>query len=85
MTFDYESYLYTRTGLKGLKNTIGMAIKHLRLFFKDRMRRKIIPPIDLSEYKVFEKVADAAYLTCHEIKTICKPDLSLNPKLEIHL
>lgn len=84
MTFDYESYRYTRTGLKGLKrNTMGKAIKHLRLFLKDRIRRKIIPPIDLSEYKVFEEVADATYLTSYEIETIYKLDLSLNPKLEI--
>lgn len=83
MTFDYESYRYTRTRLKGLKrNTMGKAIKHLRLFLKDRMRRKIISPIDLSEYKVFEEVADATYLTSYEIETIYKLDLSLNPKLE---
>ena len=73
----------TRTGLKGLKrNTIGKAIKHLRLFLKDRIRRKIIPPIDLNEYKVFEEVADATYRTSYEIETIYKLDLSLNPKLE---
>lgn len=83
MTFDYESYRYTRTGLKGLKrNTMGKAIKHLRLFLKDRIRRKIIPPIDLTEYKVFEEMADATYLTNYEIETIHKLDLSLNPKLE---
>ena len=83
MTFDYESYRYTRTGLKGLKrNTMGKAIKHLRLFLKDRMRRKIISPIDLSEYKVFEEIADATYLSNYEIETIYQLDLSLNPKLE---
>jgi len=83
MTFDYESYRYTRTGLKGLKrNTMGKAIKHLRLFLKDRIRRKIIPSIDLTEYKVFEEVADGTYLTNYEIETINKLDLSLNPKLE---
>lgn len=84
MTFDYESYRYTKTGSKGLKrNTMGKAIKHLRLFLKDRIRRKIIPPIDLTEYKVFEEIADATYLTNYEIEEIYKLDLSLNPKLEI--
>ena len=83
MTFDYESYRYTRTGLKSLKrNTMGKTTKHLRLFLKDRMRRKIIPPIDLSEYKVFEEVDDATYLTSYEIEMIYKLDLSLNPQLE---
>jgi integrase len=84
MTFDYESYRYTKTGAKGLKrNTMGKAIKHLRLFLKDRIRRKIIPPIDLTEYKVFEEIADATYLTNYEVEEIYKLDLSLNPKLEI--
>ena len=46
------------------------------------MRRKIISPIDLSEYKVFEEIADATYLSNYEIETIYQLDLSLNPKLE---
>jgi integrase len=83
MTFDYESYRYTYRVRKGLKrNTTGKAIKNLRLFLKDRIRRKIISPIDLSGYKVFEEIADASYLTIYEIETISKLELSLNPRLE---
>ena len=74
---------YTRTGLKGLeRNTMGKAIKHLRLLLKNWMRRKIISPIDLSEYKAFEEVADATYMSNYEIETIYKLDLLLNTKLE---
>ena len=84
MTFDYVSYRYTKTKIKGLKrNTLGKAIKHLRLFLKDRIRRKIIPPIDLTEYKVVEEIADATYLSMYEIEMIRNLDLSLSPKLEL--
>lgn len=55
----------------------------MRLFLKDRIRRKIIPPIDLTEYKVVEEIADATYLSMYEIETIRKLDLSLNPKLDM--
>jgi hypothetical protein len=84
LTYEYESYRYTSVKKKGIRiNTMGKAIKHLRLFLKDRIRRKIIPDIDLSEYKVMEEIADATFLDMYEIETIYKLDLSLNPKLEI--
>ncbi len=84
MTFDYVSYRYTKTKIKGLKrNTLDKAVKHLRMFLKDRIRRKIIPPIDLTEYKVVEEIADATYLSMYEIEMIRNLDLSLNPKLEM--
>ena len=35
--------------IRGLKrNSVGMSIKQLRIFLRDRMRRKIIPAIDLA-------------------------------------
>ncbi|RYE56026.1 MAG: site-specific integrase [Sphingobacteriales bacterium] len=84
LTYDYESYRYKRNPGKGLKiNTIGKAIKHLKLFLKDRMKRKIIPEIDLSDYKVIEELADATYLDTEEIETIYKMDLSQDPKLDV--
>jgi len=84
MTYEYESYRYIHLKKKGIKiNTMGKVIKHLRLFLKDRIRRKIIPEIDLSEYKVMEEIADATFLDMYEIETIFKLDLSLSPKLDI--
>ena len=39
--------------IKGLKvNSVGKIIKHLKSFLKDRMRKKIIPFMDLGVYKV---------------------------------
>ncbi len=39
-----------KTQLVGLKlNTIVKTVKHFRVFIKDRVKRKIIPAIDLSD------------------------------------
>ncbi len=57
-----------QTGLR--VNTIGKTIKQLRGFLKDRMKRKIIPFIDLTDYKVSEEESDAIYLTYDEIASI---------------
>ena len=47
----------------GLKvNTIGQTIKQFRIFIKDRVRRKIIEPIDLTDFKISEEEVDAIYL-----------------------
>ena len=83
LTYDYISYRYKN--LQGLKvNTIGKTIKHLRLFLNDRMRRKIIPFIDISMFKTMEEQADAIYLTMLEIDKIFEIDLSGNTVLEQH-
>jgi integrase len=69
--------------IKGLRlNTIGKSIKHLRGFIKDRVKRKIIPPIELSEYKSIEEETDSIYLTEKEIEDIRCADLSEQPHLE---
>lgn len=66
-----------KTLLTGLKlNTIGKAIKHLRGFIKDRVKRKIVKPIDLSDFKIPEEESDAIYLTYEEIAKIYQTDLS---------
>jgi integrase len=66
----------------GLKlNTIGKTIKNLRMFIKDRVRRKIIPAIDLTDYKIPEEESDAIYLTYEEIGKIYHLDLSDEPEL----
>lgn len=83
LTYEYRSYRYKdRCGLK--INTIGKAIKHIRIFLNDRMKRKIIPYMDISMFKTMEEQADAIYLNIREIETIFKLDLSDNPILENH-
>jgi hypothetical protein len=54
--------------IKGQKvNSVGKTIKHLKSFLKDRMRKKIIPFMDLGVYKVMEEEVDTAYLTWQEL------------------
>jgi hypothetical protein len=66
----------------GLKvNTIGKTIKQLRLFLRNRMRKKIIPPIDLEDFKIKEEEVDAIYLPWHEINKIYRINLSRFPHL----
>jgi integrase len=62
-------------------NTIGKTINQLRIFIKDRVRRKIIPPLDLSDYKVPSEDSDTIYLTRDEIEKIYYADLSQFPYL----
>jgi hypothetical protein len=69
--------------LKGLKvNSVGKTIKHLKSFLKDRMRKKIIPFMDLSAFKVMEEEVDAVYLSWKELSSIYHLDLSSQPQLE---
>ncbi len=69
--------------IRGLKvNSVGKTIKHLKSFLKDRMRKKIIPFMDLSAYKVMEEEVDAVYLSWQEISLIYHLDFSANDKLE---
>lgn len=63
--------------LLGLKvNTIGQTIKQLRIFIKDRARRKIISPIDLNDFKIPAEETDAIYLTYDEVGKLYQTDLS---------
>lgn len=69
--------------VRGLKtNSVGKTIKHLKSFLKDRMRKKIIPFIDLSSFKVIEEEVDAVYLTWNELSLLYHLDLSDNSNLE---
>jgi len=71
-----------KTLITGLKlNSIGKTIKHFRGFIKDRVKRKIIKPIDLTDFKIPEEESDAIYLTYEEIAKIYQTDLSENPHL----
>jgi site-specific recombinase XerD len=82
LSFDYQQRR-RKDVIKGLKiNTIGKTIKQLRIFLRNRMRKKIIPFIDLSDFKAMEEETDAIYLTENEIRQISTVDLSSNPHLE---
>jgi integrase len=86
---DFLAYDYVQERSKRLKlglkvNTIGKTIKQLRIFLNNRMRRKIIPPIDLDDYKVLTEEVDSIYLNRQEINKIHKVSLSDYPHLETY-
>jgi Phage integrase SAM-like domain/Arm DNA-binding domain len=82
LTYDIVQ-LRRKEVIKGLKvNSVGKTIKHLKSFLKDRMRKRIIPFMDLGAYKVMEEEVDAVYLTWQELSLIYHLDLSSNPNLE---
>jgi len=81
LTFHYEHKRRQEVHY-GLKvNTIGQTIKQFRIFIKDRVRRKIIEPIDLTDFKISEEEVDAIYLSSDEIAKIYRADLSSYPHL----
>lgn len=68
--------------IKGFRiSTVGKTIKQLRIFLRNRIRRKIIPPINLEDYKILDEETDAVYLTWNEIIGIYQTDLSNHPHL----
>jgi hypothetical protein len=81
LTFNYVQPRFKETIIGMKVNTIGKTIKHLKMFIKDRVKRKVIPSIDLTDYKVPEEETDAIYLTYDEIATIYYTDLSAYPYL----
>ncbi|MFZ1528354.1 MAG: phage integrase SAM-like domain-containing protein [Ferruginibacter sp.] len=82
LTYDIVQ-LRRKDVIKGLKiNSVGKTIKHLKSFLKDRMRKKIIPFMDLGAYKVMEEEVDTVYLTWQELSLIYHLDLSKNANLE---
>jgi hypothetical protein len=79
LTFEHV-HMRRKIVLTGIKlKTIGKTIKHLRGFLKDRVKRKIITPIDLTDFKIPEEESDAIYLTHQEIIAIHQTDLSAHP------
>jgi integrase len=69
--------------VKGLKlSSAGKIIKQLRIFLKNRMRKKIISEISLEDFKILDEESDAIYLTSDEISKINTADLSASPFLE---
>lgn len=68
--------------IKGFRtSSIGRTIKQLRIFLRNRMRRKIIPVINLEDFKILDEESDAVYLTRNEITRIYQADLSAHPYL----
>lgn len=69
--------------IRGFKiSTAGKTIKQLRIFLRNRMRKKIIPFIDLHDFKIIDEESDAIYLSYDEIIAIYEIDLSKNVFLE---
>lgn len=61
--------------IKGFKvSTIGKTIKQLRIFLNNRMRKKIIPQINLEDFRIVDEEADAIYLTVKEIRIVYETD-----------
>ena len=82
---NYLTYEHThrrrKIVLRGLKrNSVGTTIKQLRIFLRDRTRRKIIPAIDLTDFKILDEETDAIYLTAAEIRALYQVDLSSHPE-----
>jgi integrase len=68
--------------VKGLRmNTVGKTIKQLKIFIKDRIRKKIIPYIDLTCFKCLEEDVESVFLNWRELSKIYRLELSENPWL----
>jgi hypothetical protein len=81
LAFDYI-HKRRKNLTKGLKfNTIGKTVKQLRIFLKNRSKRKVILPIDLDGFKILEEESDAIYLSDTDIQRIYLCDLSEHPHL----
>ena len=82
LTYEHRQSRKKKPFIYGLRqNTIGKTIKKLRIFIRDRIKRKIIPHIDLSDYKIPEEESDAIYLSHEEIGMIYRVNLSKKPGL----
>ncbi|MEO7802061.1 MAG: site-specific integrase [Ginsengibacter sp.] len=82
LTYDYTQRrrLETKIGLK--TNTIGKTIKQFRTFLRNRIRKRIIPMLDMDGWTILEEQVDAVYLPMNEVNLIYKLDLSALPHLE---
>lgn len=83
---DFLMYEYVQRRRKeqivGLKvNTVGKTVKQFRTFLRNRIRKGIIPPIDMDGWKILEEEVDAVYLTWAEIKKVYEVDLTKHPHL----
>lgn len=82
LLFDHVQ-LRKKEEVKGLRiSSTGRIIKQLRVFLRNRMRKKIIAPIDLDDFKILDEESDAIYLNEEEIRAIYQADLSEHPHLD---
>jgi len=61
---------------------IGKQVKNLKAFLNDRIRKKRIDEIDLSQFKVIQEEVDHIYLSYDEIKKISKVDCKQDNELK---
>lgn len=67
----YHIHKRKKVEVKGFKiSSAGKIIKQPRILLRNRMRKKINPPINLEDFKILDEEADAIYLTEDEIKKI---------------
>lgn len=60
LTYDHPR-MRRNISIRGLKkNSVGTSIKQLRIFLRGRMHRKIIPPIDLTDFKTSPSTAPSS-------------------------
>jgi len=70
LSFDYIQK-HRKEQVIGLKmNTIGKTIKQFRTFVRNRIRKRIIAPIDLEGWSILEEEVDAVYCNWNEINLI---------------
>ncbi len=81
LSFDYVQK-HRREPVIGLKiNTIGKTIKQFRTFLRNRIRKRIIPQVDLEGWNILEEEVDAIYCNWNEINRIYNIDLQQYPHL----
>jgi len=86
----YEEFLYylnnkavRRDGEVGVSNnTAGKYIKALKAFVHDRVKKRIISPIDLSDFKRIQEETNHIYVDEIDLYNIYKLDLSNSPELD---
>jgi integrase len=78
LAYDYQ-LRRKKKPIFGLRTaTIGKTINFLRMFVRDRVRRKRIAAVDMEDFKILDEEADAIYLSYEEIAKIYNLDLSSN-------
>jgi site-specific recombinase XerD len=84
LTYDYQ-LKHRKSKIIGLKqNTVGKTIKQFRTFLRNRIRKRIIPELDMNGWTILEEEVDAVYLTTAEINKIYSLNLSDHPELTNH-
>ncbi|MEO5594007.1 MAG: phage integrase SAM-like domain-containing protein [Chitinophagaceae bacterium] len=83
---EYLSFHWTHVrrtaSIKGLKfNTVGRVVKDLKAFLADRIKKKIIAPVDMSGWIVLNEEVDTVYMSRAEIEKMQLVDLSDTPHL----